>query len=413
MKTFSENKHELSRRSLLKTFVASGISKSLISSSSLVSGILFARHADAQITSGPTKAFTIYVPGGGIHDYWAPTGSGSSMVLPKMSMGYESVKTECNFLRNMSHESAGHGRQPKILSPSFSGSGTDSYDVFMGKQLGPDLPFTYANFGVHSNGNGYLTREGNTTIPFQDNPFTAFRLLFGSNVSSSSKTPILDSHAEAANAIKSKLAGYEVDRMDEHLDAISDTQRRLDDLSGGGSSCSAAPDDTEFALTHETFTQQAKLQADIAVAALKCNITSSVSLAFGNNQCEFSIPELNYTGNYHQSIHGGGGGRAGYPHYTELRNHLGSLTAYAIGKLRDEGILDDTIVVETTDMGAADSHSGSDVPFMLAGGGSVLNRGVTTPVGAAYNQLDVIYTAARACGVTLPYGQEIPGLLTS
>ena len=268
MKNLNENTREITRRSLLKTFLASGISKSLVCNSPIISGLLYARHANAQTSSGPNKSLVVYVPGGGIHNFWAPTGSGSSMVLPAMSMGYEEVKTECNFLLNMDHENAGHGRLPRILSNSWSGSGVDTYDVFMGKQLGADMPFTYVNLGVHSNGQGYLTRDGNTSIPFEDNPFNAFKLLFGTGTSGNSKTPILDTHVEATNEIRDKLAGYEIERLDEHLEAISDTQRRLDDLSGG-SSCSAAPDGSEFELTYDTFTQQAKLQADIAVAALK------------------------------------------------------------------------------------------------------------------------------------------------
>ena len=403
------NKSLISRRALLKTVLASGISKSLITRSPLVAGMLFARHADAQ-GSQPNKTVAIYVPGGGIHDFWAPSGSGENMNLPGMSVGYEDVKTECNFLLNMSHESAGHGRMPRILSNSWGGSGRDTYDVFMGKQLGPDMPFTYVNLGVHSNGQGYLTRNGNTQIPFEDNPFNAFNLLFGDNSGGSSKTPILDAHAQAANAIKTKLAGYEVERIDEHLQAISDTQRRLDDLAGG-TSCPSAPANTSFPLTYDTFSQQARMQADIAVAALKCGFTSSVSLAFGNHQGQFRIPELDYQGNYHQSIHGGSGGRVNYPHYVEMRAHLGSLTAYLIGRLRDAGILDSTVVVETTDMGHADKHGNNDVPFMIAGGGSRINRGTTTAVGSSYNQLDVIHTAAKACGVTLNFGSEIPNVL--
>jgi hypothetical protein len=280
----------------------------------------------------------------------------------------------------------------------------------MGRTLGPTLPFTYVNLGVHANGNGYITKDNRNQIPFEDNPFTAFRLLFG-NVNANPKTPILDAHADAANAIKNKLAGYEVQRLDDHLDAISDTQRRLDELSGG-STCSIAPDAAEFGISHDTFTQQAHLQADIAVAALSCGLTSSVSIGFGNHQSQFRIPELGYRGIYHQSIHGGSGGQPNYPYYTEMRNHLGSLTAYLINKLRVAGILDSTVVVETTDMGHADKHSGSDVPLMIADGGSAINRGVTTAAGSSYNHWDLLHTAAKSCNVNLGFGQEIPGILT-
>jgi hypothetical protein len=411
MKTKPNNKAAYTRRSFLKVLLASGISKSLITSSPLVSGVLYSRYLDAQESAQPYRSAVVYVPGGGIHDFWAPTGSGESMQMAGMSQGYSSVKTQCNFLLNMSHENAGHGRQPRILSNRWGGSDSDSYDVFMGKQLGPTMPFTYVNLGVHSNGNGYLTREGNNQIPFQDNPFTVFNLLFGNNSGGSEKTPILDIHANAARAIRTKLAGYEVHRMESHLDAISDTQRRLDDLSGGGLSCSTAPSASEFSLNYDTFSQQARLQADIAVAALKCNLTSSVSLAFGNHQSNFRIPELNYTGAYHQSIHGGSGGKANYPYYVEMRNHLGSLTAYFIKKLEDEGILDSTVLIETTDMGHADQHSNSNVPLMIAGGGSRINKARTTSVGSSYHNLDLLHTGAKACGVDLDFGREIPGVL--
>jgi len=405
----NSNKVDKNRRRLLKTFLASGIPKAVINSSPLVAGLLYARHADA-LEGGPNKSVAIYVPGGGIHDSWAPFGSGESMTLGGMSSSYEDVKTECNFLLNMAHENAGHGRLPRILSNSWGNA--DTYDVFMGKQLGPDMPFTYVNLGVHSNGHGYLTRDGNTSIPFEDNPFNAFNLLFGSNSGGSSKTAIMDAHVDATNAIKSKLANYEVARLDEHLDSIADTRRRLDELAGGGS-CSSAPDATEFELTYDTFSRQARLQADIAVAALKCNLTSSVSISFGNHQGEFRIPELNYTGNYHQSIHGGSNGQAGYPYYTEMRNHLGSLSAYVIQRLAEEGLLDSTMVIETTDMGNADTHGSIDVPMMIAGGGGAIHRGVGTTANNNYNQLDMLHTAALACGVTLGFGQEIPGVLST
>ncbi|MEM1401903.1 MAG: DUF1552 domain-containing protein [Pseudomonadota bacterium] len=395
-----------SRRGLLKTCVASGIPAALIKGSPLIGGLLAARQSAAQ--GGVNKTVAVYVPGGGIHDFWAPSGTGNQMVMGPMSMGYDTVKTECNFLLNMSHNNAGHGRMPLLLTDSYWGK--DSYDVFMGKRLGPNLPFTYVNLGVHSNGNGYMTRDNNTLIPFQDNPFTAFKLLFGSGVASNPKSAIIDAHQEAVNAIRTKLAGYEVERMDEHLAAIADTERRLAEMSGG--SCSAAPDGSEFDINHGTFTRQAKLQADIAVAALACNITSSVSMAFGNHQSEFRIPQLNFQGIYHQSIHGGSGGLPNYPYYTEIRSHLGSLTAYLIARLRDRGLLDSTIVLETTDMGHADKHSGNDVPLLIAGGGGAINTGVTTPAGASYNNHDVLFTAAKACGVAFDTGSEIPGVLT-
>ncbi|MEM8941927.1 MAG: DUF1552 domain-containing protein [Pseudomonadota bacterium] len=396
---------ERSRRRFLKTCLASGIPLGLIQSSPLLTGLMYAREAEAQ--GGVNKTVVVYVPGGGIHDFWAPNTVGGELTMGPMSVGYDSVKDDCNFLLNMSHNNAGHGRMPILLTDRYHGK--DSYDVYMGKQLGPTLPFTYVNLGVHSNGQGYMTRDNNSLIPFQDNPFTAFNLLFGEGATGSPKSAIIDAHQAAVNAIRTKLAGYEIDRMDEHLAAIFDTERRLADMSGG-SACPNLPDATDFELHNGTFTRQAKLQVDIAVAALGCSLTRSVSLALGNHQSQFRIPELGFQGHYHQSIHGGSGGLPNYPYYTEIRAHLGSLTAYLIQRLRDTGLLASTIVVETTDMGHADKHSGDDVPLLIAGGGGAINTGVTTSVGSGYNNHDVLYTAAQVCGVTFDTGREIPGI---
>jgi len=49
--------------------------------------------------------------------------------------------------------------------------------------------------------------------------------------------------------------------------------------------------------------------------------------------------------------------------------------------------------------------------MMIAGGGSFVNRGISS-AGSGYDQRDMLHTAARACGVTLPYGRNIPGVLT-
>ena len=116
MKKYDLNNLTMSRRSLLKTFMASGSSAALIRTSPLVSGILWSRHAEAMDSGLPNKTVAIYIPGGCIDTLWNPTGSGEDMVLQPMSAGYESVKPECNFLVNAGHSNAGHGRMPILLA---------------------------------------------------------------------------------------------------------------------------------------------------------------------------------------------------------------------------------------------------------------------------------------------------------
>jgi hypothetical protein len=48
---------------------------------------------------------------------------------------------------------------------------------------------------------------------------------------------------------------------------------------------------------------------------------------------------------------------------------------------------------------------------MIAGGGSRINKARTTSVGSSYHNLDLLHTGAKACGVDLDFGREIPGVL--
>lgn len=409
-----KNKFDLNRRGFLKTLAAAGVSQGLLRASPLVGGMMMSRAAEAQTLLN--KHVSLFVPGGALYDFWEPSADFS---LPSMSAAYEPVKNDILFLRNMGHTSAGHGRQPVIFNNKWQG---DSFEVNMGKIIGADTPFPYINLGVMSNGHGEITRANGSLIPFEDNPFVVFKRLFGSGISNpgsggvNPKLNAVDTHKEALAALQNKLGAHEKERLDQHLTAIEETEQRLINLGSGGGSCATGAAPTEFPLNSSTFTQQAHLQADIIALALGCNLTRSASLAFGNHQGEFSLPELNYKGIYHQSIHGGQGG-VNYSHYQEMRGHLSGLSAYLIQKLKNDGLLDSTIVVELSDMGQADSHGRVNIPNLIAGGGGSINTGNIQAGGASYNNLHVIHTAAAALGATaspIYQGYEtevIPGVL--
>ncbi|WP_231759468.1 DUF1552 domain-containing protein [Microbulbifer elongatus] len=413
MKKPYKNVFDKRRRDLLKIFAAAGIGKGLLRASPLVGGMMASRLAEAQ--TGPNKSVVIYVPDGALPEHWYPNEDLTS--FGDMSQPYSTVASECNFLKSMGHHRGGHGVMPTIINNSWGG---DSFDVNMGRILGENLPFTYVNLGVHSNGKGVLTKDNGSKVPFEDNPFNAFNRLFGNLQPGGGGNPKLnavDAHLDAVRALKIKLGSYEQQRLDSHLTAIEETQRRLQDL-GGGLSCAAASPPAEFPIEFSTFQQQAELQADIIALALECNFTASCSLALGNDGAEFTLPYLNFQNTYHSSIHGGNGGDPTYPHYRETRAHLSSLSASLIGRLRDRGILDSTIVCEVTDMGNGDAHSNTDVPLIMAGGGGAIQRGVSNAGGASYTPLHQIHTAAVALQAhqhPLYQGYEsevIPGVLT-
>lgn len=394
MKKRYKNKFDQKRRDFLKVLSSAGISRALFNASPLVGGMMMSRLAEAQ--TGPSKSLIIYCPDGCIPSRWFPNSNLTS--FPIMSQPYSVVASDCNFLRGMSHHRGGHGVVPTIINNRWTG---DSFDVNMGRILSQGMPFSYVNLGVHSNGHGYLTRDNNAEVPFEDNPFNAFNRLFGNLTGdggggNNRVGSIIDAHKLALNSLTGKLGSYERQRLDSHLTAIEETEQRLADLGGGGLSCSAGSAPAQFPLEYSTFEQQANLQADIIALAFSCNLTASASIAFGNHQGEFAFPYLNFSGIYHQSIHGGNNGDPSYPHFSETRNHMSSLSAYTIKALKDRGVLDDTIVCEVTDMGDGDAHGSAEVPLIMAGGGGAIRRGVSNAGGSSYTPLSMVHTAAVA-----------------
>jgi len=263
---------------------------------------------------------------------------------------------------------------------------------------------------------GTVISRAITTLkfPFEDNPFNAFNRLFGNGGTGGGgggTTPtdntgsVIDAHKDAINALTNKLGNHERQRLDSHLSAIEETERRIQALAdqnsnpdSGTSTCSVPAAPGSFALDFANFERHANLQADIIALALKCNLTSSASLGLGNHQGEFSFPYLNFTGIYHQSIHGGNGGDSSYPHFTETRRHISEMTVYLIQKLKTEGVLDSTIVMNVTEMGDGDAHSSNDIPLVMSGGGGAIRRGVSNAGGSSYTPLHMLHTAAVALG---------------
>ncbi len=418
MKKRYKNKFDKKRRDLLKILTSAGITRGLLRSTPLVGGMMLSRLAEAQ-GSGPSRSVVIYCPDGALPNYWFPNSNLTS--FPAMSAPYQSVASDCNFLRNMSHHRGGHGVMPTIINNQWTG---DSFDVNIGRTIGENNPFPYINLGVHSNGHGYLTRDNNTEVPFEDNPFNAFDRLFGNGGSGGGggggnpKGNIIDAHKEGVDALKGKLGSYELHRLDSHLTAIEETEARLNALNSEPGSCNAGAAPSTFPLEYSTFQQQAELQAEIITLAFQCNLTSSASIAFGNHQGEFAFPYLNFSGIYHASIHGGNGGDPTYPHYRETRAHMSSLSANVISSLRNAGLIDSTIVCEVTDMGDGDGHGSNNVPLVMAGGGGAIQRGVSNAGGSSYTPLDMIHTAAVALGADEHPAYQgysnnvIPGVLT-
>lgn len=423
MKRFP-NKADLNRRSFLKAASKAGLSLPFLQGSTFATGIMLGRAAQAQNLTGIKRVICVYIDGGAPvngANRWLPS---DDLVLPVTTAPLEAVKQQCIFFKNASIVDAGgngvggHGNTSK----AFGGSGfSNTYDVELERTIGASSPFPSLLLGVQSNGHGSATKKNGSEIVYQDNPEAAFNRLFGSNTNFSSigvqrSQSILDIHKAELAELQGVLGGAEQQRLEEHLASVEKIKDRLDQQAEGEANPACVnpvwnSGNFVYDASNKTrFTTEAELQVDTAVLALKCNLTNVVSIMFGNHQSEHAIPELNFTGDYHQSIHGGQAGA-----YEETRAYLSGRHAYLISELEkatDESgnsLLDSTLVIQTTDMGDGNAHSSTLAPCMLAGGGSAINRGRVVECGRHTNIFD---TVSEVLGISSQVTQFGTGPLT-
>lgn len=409
-KTYS--KQQMDRRSFLKTVVGAGLSMKFLAGSTFATGMMLSRSAQAS-TAGIKRVVCVFIPGGAPvvgTNLWLPS---TDLVLPQTTAPLESVKDKCIFFKNATisdssgAQTGGHGNTSK----AFAGMGvSNSFDVEMERSMGAVSSFPSLLLGVQSNGHGSATKKDSSEVNYQDNPIAAFERVFGSSATPSGSIEIqrqqniLDLHTAELNELKKVLGTAEQNRLEEHLASVEKIQSRLIAAADAEVSemCSEPVWNTggfSYDSTNKTrFTIESELQMDTAVLALSCGMTNVVSIMLGNHQSEHAIPTLNFTGDYHQSIHGGQAGA-----YEETRTYLSERLAYLIEKLASatdengESLLDSTLVIQSTDMGDGNAHSSVDAPVMMAGGGSALNGGSVVECGAHTNVFD---TATEILGLT-------------
>ncbi len=392
-----------------------GFLKTLAGASLVASNMFWVRSAFA--ADAPKRVIFVYVPDGAIPEAWHPRGSETSFTLPAASAPLESVKQHCIFLNGINMNNPGHG----LTSKTLAGDQTTSLDIFMAKTLGAATPFSQIQLGVISNGHGSASRLNWSEPAYEDNPLNAFDRLFGAgagagteDIATRKKRRVLDTNLEALNQLRRKLGGFEQSRLDEHTAAIEKIESRLTATPAGGGACTNPVFNTSGfggnTGSDVNFEIISELQMDLIALAFKCDLTRVVSLMLGNHQADFAIPEADIDSSYHQSIHG-----RPAEDYIAYRSYFSERLRYLIQTLADTDdidgsskMIDNTIILQVSDMADGRFHSGDNAPYMLAGGGGgSLRRGRSLSFnGADYR--DVLDTAAVAAGINIESG-DYPG----
>ncbi|WP_111641094.1 DUF1552 domain-containing protein [Marinimicrobium alkaliphilum] len=411
------------RREFMKFLGAAGVSLPLLKASALGSGALLTRQAQA--SGNPTRrVIFVYIPDGtprGASFSYTPS---ADLTLKICSAPLEPVKQECVFFDDMNIVGGGgHGLTQRVLG-AFADGVQGSIDLALESVVGATSPVASLRLGVRTRGEDPISARGFSAVTdFQDNPRSAFDRLFGGTIDTSPigerrEKRILEVNRLALEQLQQRLGHYERQRIEQHMASIEKLHSDIEHAASGSAPAGCTepnynPQGLNDISNDSAFTDLFALQTENIILALSCNITRVATMQLGTHQADFSVTTRD--GEYHDAIHSGD--RPRYEHFrsyfSERMTHLIQRLAETTDPTSGGSLLDNTLVVQVTDMGDGDAHYGHDAPFMLAGGGNAIRRGQVVNVDNHHQLLDTVAEYMGAYGVIAPYSSSpATGILT-
>lgn len=407
-----------SRRDFLSLVSKAGVTTALCQAFPLVGGLMATRSAHAQ--NGVKRVVFVYAPNGAPNGLWLPNGR----TLNASTLAYEGLQSICNF-REVEVVRSGHGNQRKCLGElRWSQDWTsDTIDQQIASVISVNTPYEAVTLGVQTDPGQTVSRKSGDAVPFQNSPAAAYAQLFGGPPPATDtegflakKRSVMDINRAALSSLKNRLGAFERETLEKHEAALAAVETRLvDALSFTPAEGCASPAWNANGYPNGgpvpggevgVFAHQAELQSDIIVAAFQCGLTNAVTLQLGWHQAVWYAHDTAYRGDHHGSCHS-----APAEANAEMTNYLSRCIAYLIDRLVNEDdpavpgtkLIDNTVVVQVTDMGDGRDHTGGDGPNMIATRMPSFKQGTVTTGG---NNLQVLEAVVEGLGLSQYKGTD-------
>ncbi len=308
-----------------------------------------------------------------------PTKEGRDYALSQTLAPLQAYRSDFTVFSHLDHGlNGGHGAVHAFLtgvkkeeSPGFAEKNI-SIDQVAAEHVGAATRYPSLTTGIGEGTDMCWNRAG-VHIPPVNNPARLFSALFVDASEGAkaveherlvNRTSVLDALREQAKVLAGNLDASDRGKLDQYLTSVRDVERRLqmsDAWLGRPKPKSPIP-----AIKDEERTQieEIPLFMDLMTLALQ---TDSTRVATFEVPLQFHTQDLD-VGSYH-----------GLSHHSKqeglltqlqvVEKYLMTQFAHLLGKLKEAGLMDSTLVVVGSGMGNASNHSSRDLPVLLAGGG--------------------------------------------
>ncbi|MFT4627822.1 MAG: hypothetical protein ACI8PZ_006512, partial [Myxococcota bacterium] len=378
---------------------------------SLLAGAMLGRSRPARATPGAAKrVLFVYFPDGVVGPVgdqpseWHATATDGVITLGHHTEPLAPFVEDCVFFDRLTigPEGGSHTEGSKKLLTARHGGWGPSIDQVLARSVGADDPWPSLYLGAQTTAHDAdidkflsVPGEGYIAVPPEDDPRRAFEQLFGPR-DQRQRRSVLDQVTADLRELRGRLGGVERARLDAHLDAVREVERRLDAIPACEATLDATGLSDDAMLTPEAFPAIYRAQTDVMVLALACGLTRVGVLQGSHHTSPLvmsrfvtpDVPDAEWLEGDQPSHDSGHYGDirdertvAGYAHFRATRRWWTGQLAYLLGRLRDtpEGdgtMLDHSLVVAFSEVSDSNLHSHADMPFVLAGrGGSAVSTG--------------------------------------
>ena len=188
---------------------------------------------------------------------------------------------------------------------------------------------------------------------------------------------VIDYVKDELGRVAGEFGGEDRQRLDAHLTAVRDIERRLGTAlpgtPGAGGACSAPAQPTGAPLSQAAdMPAIGELQMDFLTAAMACDLVRVATLQWTHAESNQTFPWLGINGQHHTMSHAGDQDAAAQESLTKINVWYGEQMAALLDRLAatregDGTLLDHTAVVWVIEVGKGNNHAHRDLPFVIAG----------------------------------------------
>ena len=298
-----------------------------------------------------------------------PETDGSNYKPSKYLEGLDDLRNDFTVVSGTSHPgvSGGHSAEGSIFSacPNARGSAsrnTISLDQLMAKQLGDETRFPSLVLNTRSQTSASYTQNG-SMIPAENNAMRLFTTLFVDDTPAERERQaelirrgrsIMDVVGEEAKRLQLKVGAGDRDKLDDWFTSVRELEQRM--------------------VANEAWTHRPKPQVDMEkpqsiprdTVGIAGTFLDIIRMALLTDSTRFIT--LHVPGDYHGlSHHGMDDGTI--RQLASVEQGMVDQWARFLRTLKSDGLLDETMVLMTSNLGNASSHDTKNMPVLFAGGG--------------------------------------------